>query len=193
VTGTSTCTPTCMTPRECRAVRQPPRGLVPGQPRRGGNRAVQAASLEPGPAGNRPPAREPVRDEHPTPRGRSHFPDRLHAVEGIAPEARAYRQHVRCHSARSGREASTTWRATTNKGRPARAPEKHGLRGCLMWCCGELRHHYRLWMSICRSDWFLTDCGNWSPRCCRRSAPVRRAAGPRRVTSGPCSRRSCTC
>ncbi|MEW1830011.1 transposase [Streptomyces sp. NPDC088196] len=34
-------------------------------------------------------------------------------------------------------------------------------------------------------------CGSWSLRCCHRSTPVRRAAGPLRVTSGLCSRRSC--
>jgi len=43
------------------------------------------------------------------------------------------------------------------------------------------------------SDWFLMNCGSWSPRYCRRSMPVRRAAGPLRVMSGPCSLPWCTC
>ncbi|MEU2134909.1 transposase [Streptomyces sp. NPDC018352] len=35
-----------------------------------------------------------------------------------------------------------------------------------------------------RGGWFLTGCRNWPPHCCRRSSPVRRAAGRLRVTNG---------
>ena len=55
-----------------------------------------------------------------------------------------------------------------------------------------VRHHERLWVLICRSGWFLTNSGSWSPRCCRRSLLVRRAVGPLRVTSGRYSLPWCT-